>query len=62
MKSWLIKVIESCFTPEQVEAAEVLISLYLLRLRKEGKTDAEIKLQESDLLEALIKKNDLLTV
>lgn len=62
MKSWLIKVIESCFTPEQVEAAEVLISLYLLRLKKEGKTETDIRLQESDLLEALIKKNDLLTV
>lgn len=62
MKLWLIRVIESCLTPEQVEAAEILVSLYLLRLKKEGKTDAEIRLQESDLLEALIKKNDLLTV
>lgn len=59
MKNWLLKIIESCFLPEQLQAAEILVSLYILRLQKEGK---DFRQDESELLEAIIKKNDLLTI
>ena len=45
--------------PEQLQAAEILVSLYILRQKREGKDFLQ---DESELLEAIIKKNDLLTI
>lgn len=61
-KLWVINCINSCTNLEQLKTCEILIGLFKFRLLKDGATEQEAYQIESDLLEAYINKEALITI
>ena len=61
-KQWVINCINSCTNLDQLKICETIISLFKFRLMKDGATEQEIYLIESDLLESYLNKEALITI
>lgn len=61
-KIWVINCINSCINPEQLKTCEIIIGLFKFRLLKDGTNEQEAYKIESDLLEAYINKQALLSI
>lgn len=55
-KDWIIKIIESCTTIEQLECSKVLLSLFVVQMGKSGMTLVSIRTIEDGLLSKWIDK------
>jgi hypothetical protein len=55
-KAWLIKVIDSCFTKEQLDSSMYLITLFVTQLKLKGVSLKECKDVEDELLEKYLEK------
>lgn len=58
--TWIIKVIDSCFTEEQLHSARFLITLFIGQLAIKGLPLKNIKETEDALLEKYIQKEAII--
>ena len=61
-KTWIIKVIDSCFTEEQLHSARFLITLFLGQLAIKGIPIKDIRQIEDSLLEKYVEKEALIYI
>lgn len=61
-KQWVINCINSCTNLAQLKICETIISLFKFRLMKDGATEQEIYIIESELLETYINKESILII
>lgn len=61
-KIWVINCINSCINLEQLKTCEIIIGLFKFRLIKDGTSEQEAYKIESDLLEAYINKEALISI
>jgi hypothetical protein len=59
---WVKNCITSCTNMDQLKTCEIIISLFKFRLLKDGASQQDAYLIESDLLETYINKEALLTI
>ncbi len=59
---WVINCINSCTNLEQLKICETIISLFKFRLMKDGATEQEVYIIESDLLETYLNKESILFI
>jgi hypothetical protein len=60
--NWVKNCINSCTNMEQLKTCEIIIALFKFRLLKDGSSQQEAYLIESDLLETYINKESLLII
>lgn len=61
-KIWVINCINSCTNLDQLKTCEIIIGLFKFRLMKDGATEQKAYHIESELLQAYINKESLLTI
>jgi hypothetical protein len=61
-KAWIIKVIDSCFTEEQLHSARFLITLFLGQLAIKGIPLKDIREVEDSLLSKYIEKEAIIYI
>ncbi len=61
-KTWLIKVIDSCFTEEQLQSARFLITLFIGQLALKGIPLKEVRMIEDSLLEKYLEKESTIYI
>ena len=61
-KAWIIKVIDSCFTEEQLHSARFLITLFLGQLAIKGIPIKDIREVEDTLLNKYIEKEAIIYI
>ena len=61
-KAWILKVIESCFTEEQLHSARFLITLFLGQLAIKGIPLKDIREMEDCLLNKYIEKESIIYI
>ncbi len=61
-KAWIIKVIDSCFTEEQLHSARFLITLFLGQLAIKGIALKDIREIEDCLLNKYIEKEAMIYI
>jgi len=61
-KAWIIKVIDSCFTEEQLHSARFLITLFLGQLAIKGIPLKDIRVVEDSLLSKYIEKEAIIYI
>lgn len=60
--NWVKNCINSCTNMEQLKTCEIIIALFKFRLLKDGSSQQEAYLIESNLLETYINKESLLII
>ena len=58
----VINCINSCTNLDQLKICETIISLFKFRLMKDGATEQEVYIIESDLLETYLNKESILFI
>ena len=61
-KAWFIKVIDSCFTEEQLHSARFLITLFLGQLAIKGIPLKDVREVEDSLLSKYIEKEAIIYI
>lgn len=61
-KIWVINCINSCTNTEQLKTCEIIIGLFKFRMMKDGASEQEVYHIESELLEAYINKEAIITI
>jgi hypothetical protein len=61
-KTWIIKVIDSCFTEEQLHSSRFLITLFIGQLALKGIPIKETRLIEDSLLEKYLEKEAIIYI
>lgn len=61
-KTWLVKVIDSCFTEEQLHSARFLITLFVGQLALKGIPIRDVRAIEDSLLEKYIEKEAIIYI
>jgi len=61
-KAWIIKVIDSCFTEEQLHSARFLITLFLGQLAIKGIPLKDVREVEDSLLSKYIEKEAIIYI
>lgn len=55
-KEWIIKLINSCSTPEQLDSCQVVMSLFFIKLKKHEMKYYEYRATEDNIWEAYLAK------
>lgn len=61
-KEWIVRAIASCTTNEQLDCCKLLITLFVLQMRKVGVDILVIRLNEDNLWEKYLTKEATISI
>jgi len=61
-KDWIARAIASCTTNEQLECCKVMITLFVMQMRKVGVDILVVRLNEDNLWEKYLTKEAIISI